>query len=72
MHTCSSACELAAQRLAARLGPPEAALVRFGVTQATSSGTGILRATASDPDQAAPMYAAGSDDNPIMLSQVKV
>ncbi|EIE27813.1 hypothetical protein COCSUDRAFT_55793 [Coccomyxa subellipsoidea C-169] len=66
-----SACELAAHRLAARLGPPEAALERFGVTQATLSGTGILRATASDPDQAESMYAAGSDDNPIMLSQVR-
>lgn len=64
----SSACELAAQRLAARLGTPEAALERFGSSQASPSQT----SAPTTSDQASSLYAAGNDDNPIMLSNVKV
>ncbi len=71
MHARSAACELAAQRLAANLGPPEAALERFGATQATASMTGRLNAAAV-PNPATSVYAAGDDKTPIMLSHVKV
>lgn len=64
----SCACELVAQRLAARLGTPEAALERFGASQSSPLQT----SAPTEPDQASSLYAAGSDDNPIMLSNVKV
>lgn len=68
---CSAACELAAQRLGAKLGTPEVALERFGAAQATASETGRTKAVAA-PDQAPSAYAAGDDKTPIMLSHVKV
>ncbi|BDA48341.1 probable RNA polymerase II subunit B1 CTD phosphatase RPAP at C-terminar half [Coccomyxa sp. Obi] len=70
LHFCSAACELAAQRLAAKLGTPEAALERFGAAQATPSETCRPKAAAA-PDLAPSVYAAGDDKTPIMLSLVK-
>ena len=67
VFACSSSCELAARRLASRLGSAEAAMERF------AAGTPQAKAPARKKvDEAASTYAAGADDNPIMLAQVKV
>lgn len=71
MHVCSAACELAARRLAAKLGTADAAMGRFAAAQATAPKTAAKEGP-SKREQTAEVYAAGSEDNPIMLSQVKV
>lgn len=71
---CSDECELRARRLAARLGTPEAALLRSMDTrerlQRSRAGRGA--APAAQPARAEPKFAAGREGTPIMLSQVKV
>ncbi|KAK9820849.1 hypothetical protein WJX81_008335 [Elliptochloris bilobata] len=70
---CSAQCELRARRLAARLGTPEAALLRFmdarerlQRSQAASGVTPTVQAARAEPK-----FAAGREGTPIMLSQVK-
>lgn len=71
---CSDECELRARRLAARLGTPEAALLRFMDArerlQRARAGRGAT--PAAQPARAEPKFAAGREGTPIMLSQVKV
>ncbi len=62
---CSSSCELAARRLASRLGPADSAMDRF----AAGSEKPARPETQKKPVST---YAAGAADNPIMLAQVKV
>ena len=66
---CSRACEDEARRLAARLGSSDAALQRFAAA-ATAPAAADREARKGAKRQ--PRFAAGSPDNPIMLSQVKV
>ena len=71
---CSDECELRARRLAASLGTPEAALLRFMDArerlQRARAGRGA--APAAQPARAEPRFAAGREGTPIMLSQVQV
>lgn len=66
---CSSACELAAQRMAAQLGTLDAAMNQFVAAQPVSTVQPVERKYA---DTAASTYAAGAEDTPIMLNRVKV
>jgi hypothetical protein len=66
----SSSCELAAQRLAVKLGSAEAALDRFADSQAPPGPD--LQSQKPAAAASAPVYAAGAADMPIMLSKVKV
>ncbi len=65
LFPCSSACELAARKLASRLGSADAAMDRF----AAGSEQPVKPKTQDKPTST---YAAGAADNPIMLAQVKV
>lgn len=63
----SCACEDVAQRLASKLGSSDAALQRFAAAAPAAQD----REACSGAKQP-PRFAAGSPDNPIMLSEVKV
>ena len=65
----SCACEEAAQRLAARLGSSDAALQRYAAAAAAPAASDW---EAGEGAKRQPRFAAGSPDNPIMLSEVKV
>jgi len=67
VFACSPSCELAARRLASRLGSAEATMARFAAGTQQSKRPALKKV-----DEAASTYAAGADDNPIMLAQVKV
>ena len=65
----SCACEDMAQRLASKLGSSDAAVQRFAAAAAAPAPEDReARKGAKRP----PRFAAGSPDNPIMLSEVKV
>jgi hypothetical protein len=66
VHVCSYACEEHAQGIAGKLGGADIALQRFVESQ-ESGESGALRFPQSSSD-----YAAGSMDNPIMMSEVQV
>ena len=67
IYFCSPACELAARRLAGRLGNANAAMDRFAAALHPLEAKPQAR-----PAKATSAYAAGAADNPIMLAQVKV
>ena len=64
---CGPACELAAQRLANRLGNANVAMDRFAA--ALHPPKARLQAQPAEVPHA---YAAGAADNPIMLARIKV
>ena len=64
---CSPACELAARRLAGRLGNANAAINRFAAALQP-----LKAMSQAHPAKDTSAYAAGAADNPIMLAQVKV
>lgn len=71
---CSNECELRVRRLAARLGTPEAALLRFTDArerQQRQRAAGGGAAPAARAAHAEPKFAAGREGTPIMLAQVQ-
>ena len=67
MLFCSPACELAARRLAGRLGNANTAMDRFAAALQP-----LKAKPQAHPAKATSAYAAGAGENPIMLARVKV
>ena len=67
MLFCNPACELAARRLAGRLGNANAAMDRFAAALEP-----LKAKLQAHPAKATSAYAAGAADNPILLARVKV